>query len=213
MKLYHGSKSIIEKPLAKSSKPSNDYGPSFYTTKDLSSAHEWACRNNSVGFVNEYLFNIASLKVLDLTDSKRWSVLNWIAILLHYRSLDFGFVRSFQNRLSFLEENYFIDPNDFDVIIGYRADDAYFRFPLDFVRGNLTLEQLQRSFLLGDLGVQYAIHSQKAIENLKFVKAIPSKEEYIDRYFENVRQATASFDALSKDEEGTRIFDLMRQKQ
>ncbi len=210
MKLYHGSKVIIEKPTAGGSKPTNDYGASFYMTKDLKSAHEWACRNNSAGFVNEYRFDMASLKVLDLTDSKKWSVLHWLAILLHFRALDSGFVRSFQARLDFLEKKYYLDNSQYDVVIGYRADDAYFRFPLDFVRGNLTIEQLERSFLLGDLGIQYALMSGKAVGRLEFVRAIPSSYRYVGAYFENVAKATAAFDSLDKDEEGTRILDLMR---
>ena len=35
MKLYHGSKQIIENPKNKGSKIDNDYGPAFYLTKDL----------------------------------------------------------------------------------------------------------------------------------------------------------------------------------
>ena len=61
MKVYHGSKQIIEKPITKGSKDYNDYGPAFYTTRDLKSAHEWACRNGSVGYVNSKSFISYSL--------------------------------------------------------------------------------------------------------------------------------------------------------
>lgn len=210
MKVYHGSKIVLKYPTHDGSKIDNDYGPAFYLTRDLQSAHEWACRNNVIGYVNEYDLDIKGLNVLDLTDKQKYSVLNWLAILLHFRSLEIGFKRDFKTRLEFIEEHFYIDITKYDLIIGYRADDAYFRFPLDFVRGNLTLEQLEYSFNLGNLGTQYVVVSKKGIDRLSFKQAILSEYKYVNRYFESVVFATKRFDELSKDEEGTRIFDLMR---
>lgn len=210
MKLYHGSKQKINEPKYNGSKADNDYGAAFYLTKDLESAHEWACRNNSVGFVNEYQLNTENLKILDLTDKTKYSVLNWVAILLHFRSLEPSFIKSFKARLLFLEERYYIDVTQYDLVIGYRADDAYFRFPLDFIRGNLTLAQLEYSFNLGQLGVQYVIKSQKGINHLKYIKTIDSERKYINQYYESIKSATIRFDELDKDDDGIRIFDLMR---
>ena len=210
MKVYHGSKKIIEHPTYNGSKEDNDYGPAFYMTRDLESAHEWACRNNAVGVVNEYELDTKDLNILDLTDKNKYTMLNWLAILLHFRYLSPNFVRDFKLRLEFIEKNYYIDVSKYDLVIGYRADDAYFRFPIDFIRGNLTLEQLEFAFNLGNLGIQYVVTSQTGINNLKFINSFLSEEKYIDRYFDNVIFATNRFDKLSKDEDGTRIFDIMR---
>lgn len=210
MKLYHGSKYVIPVPIHKGSKADNDYGPAFYLTRDLESAHEWACRNNDIGYVNKYDLDINKLKVLDLTDKTKYSVLHWISILVHFRELNDNFVKSFKSRLDYLENNYFINPYDYDVVIGYRADDAYFRFPLDFIRGNITLEQLESSYQLGELGIQYALTSEKAINSLKYIDSSLSTRNYIDKYFKRVQNATELYDSLSKDEEGTRIYDIMR---
>lgn len=211
MILYHGSKEIIKSPTVHGSNATNDYGPAFYMTSDLKSAHEWACRNNAVGYVNVYEIDRRGLKILDLTDSKKWSVLNWLAILLHNRSLDAGFIRFFANRLSFLEERYYINVENYDLVKGYRADDAYFRFPLDFVRGNLTLNQLEEAFKLGELGIQYVAISEKCFEKLKYKESFLSEEKYINQYFDSVSLATKRFNDMNKDEEGIRIQDLMRQ--
>lgn len=213
MKLYHGSKRIIKKPLVNGSRKSNDYGPAFYATRDLASAHEWACKNGSVGYVNSYEFNARELNVLDLTDGKKYSVLNWLAILMHYRDLDKGFINSFHSRLKYLEENYYIDVTQYDYVIGYRADDAYFKFPMDFIRGNITLEQLGKSFELGKLGIQYVLISDRAINRLTYLETIPSNDEHVGKYFDNVRDATYRYNNLPKDEEGIRIFDIMKGKQ
>ena len=212
MKLYHGSKEIISSPKVHGSNSRNDYGPAFYLTKDLESAHIWACRNKSVGFVNVYELKEKGLKVLNLLDTKKWSVLNWLAILLHFRDLPHEFVNSFFARLKFIEEHYYIDVSKFDLVVGYRADDAYFRFPLDFVRGNITLEQLEKSFKLGELGVQYVVMSKKCINSLKYVESFASEEKYMDSYFLGVNNATKRYDALNKDEDGTRIIDIMRKE-
>ena len=53
MKIYHGSKVVIKEPNVKGSNELNDYGPSFYLTKDLEAAKSWACKNDSIGIVNE----------------------------------------------------------------------------------------------------------------------------------------------------------------
>ena len=209
MKIYHGSKQILSNPIIKGSKEDNDYGPAFYMTRDLESAHEWACRNNSIGYVNEYTMRLDGLKILDLRDKNKWSILHWISILLHFRYLDPGFVKAFSFRLKYLEENYYINVDEYDVIIGFRADDAYFRFPLDFVRGNITLSQLEYAYFLGDLGTQYVLISERAIKRLKYVKSFLSEEKYINRYFENVRKSTEAFDNLNKGEEGIRISKIM----
>ena len=212
MNLYHGSKLIISHPKHAGSKKDNDYGPAFYLTKDLESAHEWACRGGTVGIVNEYNLDMRGLKILDLTDKDHYSVLNWLAVLLHYRTLDESFVRTFKSRLTFIEEHYYIEVNDYDLVIGYRADDAYFRFPLDFIRGNITLEQLEYSYKLGDLGIQHVITSEKGIRHLTFVHSFPSKEKYINQYYANTKRATNAFDDLDRDEKGTRIFDIIGDK-
>ena len=211
MKLYHGSKEVIKSPRVHGSNVTNDYGPAFYMTCDLKSAHEWACRNNAVGYVSVYELDKRGLKILDLTDAEKWSVLNWLAILLHNRSLDASFIRFFSNRIRFIEDHYYIDVEDYDLVKGYRADDAYFRFPLDFIRGNLTLEQLEEAFKLGELGIQYVAISEKCFEKLKYKESFLSDKKYINQYFDSVSRATKRFNEMGKDEEGIRIQDLMRQ--
>lgn len=208
MKVYHGSKRVIDRPIVNGSKLDNDYGPAFYLTKDLESAQEWACRNGTIGIVNVYDLNLKGLKVLDLTQK---SVLNHLAILLHFRSLDSSFKDSFSYRLKKIEQYFYIDVSDYDVVIGYRADDAYFRFPLDFVRGNLTLEQLEYSYNLGELGIQYALMSEKAFKQLRFIESIESDGKYVSSYFNKVLSATTRFDNLNKDEDGKRINDILRE--
>lgn len=216
MKIYHGSKVIIEHPIVKGSNETNDYGPSFYLTKDLEAAKSWACRNNSVGVVNEYVINDSlfdGLKILDLTNKDKYSVLNWMAILMHFRELDSSFIRNNQLTLGWLQK-YYIDVNEYDVIIGFRADDSYFRFPLRFISNDLSFDDLEDVFLSGHLGVQYAFMSERAIKLLNFKKIIECDDGYLGHYYSIVTKASKQFDELLnrvRDPRKKYILDLMRE--
>ena len=214
MKLYHGSKNIIKEPKVKGSNPTNDYGPCFYLTKDYENACIWACRNDYAGFVNEYEVNLKDLKILDLTDKNKYSVLNWIAILLKFRELEHIFKRLNQSKIDAIIKKYYVDVDDYDVIIGYRADDAYFRFPKEFISGNISVEDLEQVFKLGELGIQYAFVSERAIKRLHFIKAKQLDDKYEGIYYSQVSKATSLFDEILKNtidsNKGTRIGDILK---
>lgn len=216
MKIYHGSKVVIKEPNVKGSNELNDYGPSFYLTKDLEAAKSWACKNDSIGIVNEYEIrdqSFDSLKILDLTNKTKFSVLNWMAILMHFRQLDTSFIRNNELTLNWLKK-YYIDVNEYDVIIGFRADDSYFRFPLRFISNDLAFEDLEDVFLSGELGVQYAFMSQRAIKMLKFQNAIECDSKYLGHYYSIVSKASKEFDELvnrPRDPNKKYILDLMRE--
>ena len=113
--------------------------------------------------------------------------------------------------ISFLER-FFIDTEEYDVVIGYRADDAYFRFPLMFVRNVLTYEKLEEIYMLGNLGKQYVIKSEKAFGRMKFVDAISAEPSFFERYHRRKDGADNSYRELERIErasKGTRVRDLM----
>ncbi len=165
--IYHGSKDIIEKPIYHQGKPQNDYGFGFYCTESLELAKEWSCTNNKTnGFANKYTIDITVLSILNLTD-KRYSILNWMAILLKHRTFDFTNDISKQAK-DYLIKNFYIDVTDYDIVIGYRADDSYFTFARDFINNTISVRQLSHAMELGQLGKQVVIISKKAFEKLKF---------------------------------------------
>ena len=84
VQLLHGTDHIIEAPSLTLGKGTNDYGKGFYCTLLPEMAKEWACKNNTDGFVNEYEFNDDGLNVLNLLDGEH-TILNWIALLLEHR--------------------------------------------------------------------------------------------------------------------------------
>ena len=211
--LYHGSDHEIQKPIKGKGKATNDYGQAFYCTKDIYSAREWACRDTDTGVVNKYSFDIRGLKILDLTDKSKYSVLNWIAILMHFRNLSQDFIDSHQIELEYLEKYYYIEVSEYDVVYGFRADDSYFKFPSLFIDNQLRLEALEEIYLLGYLGTQYALISEKALKRLKFIKSEVVDFVYHDKYQVRIFNADNRFEEMkNKDKylDGTRMLDLIK---
>ncbi len=215
MIIYHGSKQVIKTPVVNGSDEHNDYGASFYLTTDLESAKVWACKHNTLGIVNEYEIRKAEyekLKILDLTNKEKYTPLNWIAILVHFRKLSGKFRNEYQLYLDWLEK-YYIDISEYDVVIGYRVDDAYFALPISFIQNQLSYDDLERIYRLGNLGVQQAFISERAIKLLKFIRTRECDESYIGKYYEIVRTTTKEFeDSISgvKDPYKTYIINMVR---
>lgn len=212
--IYHGSEIVIEHPIYhyERSNPNNDYGLGFYCTQNLDMAKEWANRNTDKGYANKYLIDERGLKILDLTDKNKYSVLNWIAILIHFREIPSFDRIEYSDVLAFLEK-YYIDVSLYDVVIGYRADNAYFRFPLMFIRNVLTYEKLEEIYMLGNLGKQYVLISEKAFNSISFVEAKETEEIYFERYHRHKDGADNSYRELERLERsslGKRVRDLMR---
>ena len=174
MTLYHGSDHIIEVPQVNGSKKYNDYGSGFYTTESLELAKEWACSRHTDGYANQYEFDPTGLRILNLNDPE-YTILNWLALLARYRSYwQKGSIS--EDAKNYLQENFFVDPEPYDVIKGYRADDSYFTFAQDFVSGVISYEKLSRAMHLGSLGEQIVLKSPKAFSRIHFVEAKPAEE-------------------------------------
>ena len=182
MIIYHGSKDIIEKPEFGKGNQKNDYGLGFYCTENVELAKEWACSNNETnGYANQYEIDLSAYKVLDLREEK-YSILNWMALLLKFRTFDVNTLISAQAK-EYILENFYVDVEEYDVIIGYRADDSYFSFAKDFINNTITVEQLAKAMHLGELGIQIVLKSKKAFDTVKYIsyELAECKEYYVKR--------------------------------
>ena len=164
--IYHGSINIVEKPIYGYGKKYNDYGLGFYCTEEIELAKEWSCSLNKDGYVNKYELDFSGLNVLNL--SKNYDLLYWITILLNNITFKINNEISRIGR-DYLQKNYSINVDDYDVIIGYRADDSYFRFASDFLNNSISIRKLNDAIKLGNLGEQIVLKSKKAFEQLKFL--------------------------------------------
>ena len=169
IKLLHGTDHIIERPDYSTGNPHNDYGKGFYCTEDDEMAHEWACKNNTDGFVNIYDFNTGNLRALNLSDGNH-NILNWIALLLKYRTFDISSEIALDAK-DYIINNYSVDLANYDYVIGYRANDSYFRYAESFISNTLPLRSLNRALRLGKLGLQTVLISEKSFGQLHFTDA------------------------------------------
>ena len=172
IELYHGSERIIRTPQYGVGNNRNDYGLGFYCTCDVELAKEWACSNEGSGFANHYSLNDAGLTVLDFNGGD-FNILNWLAVLLQNRRFDLSTPIAIRAK-QYLLDNFLPDYKDYDLLRCYRADDSYFAFSRAFLSNSITLEQLIRAMVLGNLGEQIVLRSQKAFEAISFIEAIPA---------------------------------------
>lgn len=207
--LFHGSENRIEKPIYGYGKSDNDYGLGFYCTRDRELAAEWACSEEHDGFVNRYHIDLDGLNVIDL-DSPPYTILNWLEILLDNRDVHLS--PDLKQPASWMKENAYVDLSDADIIIGYRADDSFFRYTRRFLDGSVSIEMLSKAMHLGGLGIQTMLKSRKAFDAITFdgAEEVLAKN-YYERYNRRDTEVREAFDSMLGSEfvRGIRIFDLM----
>ena len=213
MIIYHGSKDILEKPEFGKGNKKNDYGLGFYCTENVELAKEWACSNNETnGYANQYEIDLSDHKVLDLRDEK-YSILNWMALLLKFRTFDVNTPISAQAK-EYILENFYVDVEEYDVIIGYRADDSYFSFAKDFINNAISVEQLAEAMRLGELGIQIVLKSKKAFNAIKYIsyELAECKEYYVKRVSRDkkARETYLSGHSQNLVYDGLFVMDIIR---
>lgn len=173
--VYHGSSKIIEKPVFGMGNPNNDYGLGFYCTESEELAKEWACSSESDGYANKYSLDLTGLSVLSLTNGE-YNILNWLFVLLENRQFRISGDIATQAK-EYIFDNFAIDYKKYDVIKGYRADDAYFSFANAFLNNTISVSQLEKAMVLGKLGEQVVAISQKAFDAFEFMEATVAPNE------------------------------------
>jgi hypothetical protein len=91
-----------------------------------------------------------------------------------------------------------IDISEYDVIIGYRADDSYFSYIREFLDNRMYIETLEQSMKLGDLGIQICIKSKKAYDRLHEIFPIIEVKSisYLKRFRQRGEKAKKDFETL-----------------
>ena len=212
--IYHGSDHIIETPEYGKGAQNNDYGRGFYCTKSVELAKEWACGKGTDGYANKYEIDLGKLKTINL-NAKPYTILNWLAVLTKHRTYWQNSSISKEAK-DYLQENFYVDISDYDVVRGYRANDSYFSFAQDFVSGAISLEKLKRAMHLGELGEQIVLVSRQAFADIKFLEY---EQADADMYFarKNERDTRARMNYRAEKQGSTGInelymLDIMREK-
>lgn len=140
--LYHGSEQLVETPTFGFGKKHNDFGLGFYCTESEELAKEWAVSSLRNGFANRYSLDTEYLKILNL-NSPDYTILNWIAVLVEHRLFSIK-TPAAQRAKRYLIDNFSVNVNAYDLIIGYRADDSYFDYAESFLNNGISVQQLAK---------------------------------------------------------------------
>lgn len=142
--------------------------------------------------------------------------MNWIALLLKYRTFKLSSEIAVDAR-DYIIEHYSVDTSIYDVIVGYRADDSYFRYAESFVSNGLPLRSLNQALKLGNLGEQTVLVSQKAFDRIKFTDASPvEKNIYYPKFLNRDLAARKTYRQEIKKSKSYRddifVMDILREE-
>lgn len=171
--LFHGSKTFINFPINIAlSKVNNDLGKGFYLGESFDQAGMYISNSNSS---NVYAFSLSlkNLKIYKFHVNKEWMI-----AIAYFR----GWLNEYKNSAIIL--NILNDLKDVDVIIAPIADNRMFDIIKEFINGEITDLQCQHALAATDLGMQYVLKTDKAINNLELIELLflsrVEKEKYVD---------------------------------
>lgn len=210
--LYHGSPDIVEQPVLGKGKVYNDYGQGFYCTEHIDLVKEWACTEGIDGYANKYALETTGLSILNLS-SDDYTILNWLAMLMQHRKIRISTPMAKQGQ-EYLIRNFLPNFQNYDAIVGYRADDSYFSFARAFIANTVSLKQLSSAMRLGELGEQFVLKSPKAFEAITFIDYAVADNAiyYAKRKARDLEARTAYMKELEIDDiNGIFMRDIIRE--
>ena len=211
MTLYHGSLDIIEKPEFGKGKTHNDYGSGFYCTENIELAKEWACTEGQDGYANQYQIETKGLRILNLSE-ENYTILHWLALLVKHREMRLT-TPLMRRGAEWLLNNYLLDVQGYDIVIGYRADDSYFSFARAFLSNQISLEQLSYAMRLGRLGEQVVLISREAFERVQYISnEVADTTVYFSLRRKSDEEAREAYRSAleTEDERGIYLRDLIK---
>ena len=158
--LFHGAKKDFSLPIdiTHYSKINNDFGKGFY----LGENYEQAANYISTLPKNKiYAFKLNTLGLKTF----RFDVDNvWMLTIAYYR----GWLDEHENHI--VVKNIINKIQDVDVIIAPIADNRMFDIINEFVENEITDEQCRHALAATNLGYQYVLKTDKAINSLTFLQ-------------------------------------------
>lgn len=191
---YHGSGADFVTPTFGQGDDRHDYGRGFYMTDDIDLAREWAvCGSQErTGWVHAYRIADPNLSVLDFQEL---GVMAWMAELMKHREA--GKSKRFSMLSRRFVDKYGVDSDGYDVIRGWRANASYFYIVTEFVHDEIDIDILEELLMLGGLGIQLCLKSERAFASVEKVAGYPQPVDW--------REFNAKYD--SRDREARRRMD------
>lgn len=185
--LYHGSKSGIRGTIAPISRESCDFGKGFYMGTDRIQPLTLIC-NYPNSKIYTLSVELSELKIFDVEVGLDW------ALLIAYNRGKMESVKnsSIYNRFAGLSK-------DYDMIIGYIANDRMFVVLDRFFNGEITDLALINSLSALKLGKQYVALTEKACKKIRIIDEQKLSENDRDR-LKKESEANRSKDIVLADE-------------
>lgn len=156
--LYHGSKSGIHGAIAPVSRERCDFGKGFYMGTERLQPLTLIC-NYPDAKIYTLSVDLSGLKILDVETG-----LGWALLVAYHR----GKMEAVKNSSIY---HYFADVSkDYDMIIGYIANDRMFVVLDRFFNGEITDLALIHSLSALELGKQYVALTETACRKIKILE-------------------------------------------
>lgn len=167
--LFHGSKYGLGK-IDLGNRSNTDFGSGLYLNDNKSRAEKWIHSYNSHR-VYVFFLDMSGLKVYRFKNSDLW--LYYIAYnrnVIKYKNLP----REIQEEIKKINLN--------DIIVGPIADDSMFQSMNDFLHGSLSFEGLGYCLKYINLGTQYTLKTQKAVNQLVILDEYSLSKNQVNLY-------------------------------
>lgn len=158
--LYHGSKKGIVGDIAPISSAYCDFGKGFYMGTDPAQPLTLICDERAPKFYTVSI-DLTGLNVLNVEVG-----LDWALMIAYYR----GYMDAYKGTKIY--EKYAHMADDYDMIVGYIANDRMYKVMTRFFEKEITDEALLHSLSVLDLGKQYVAVNQKACDRVKVINQV-----------------------------------------
>jgi hypothetical protein len=187
LRLYHGNPNPEFKPHYGGGKEYHDYGKGLYCVDDPEFAKEWACQYADLDTSYIFAYDLDLDGLPPILDLNMYPPVYWISILANHRFEKNEPIRRRTQRERLV--NLFpVDCEKHEVIKGWRADDSYFAYLRNFLRGDYAYEAIIQAMEFGNLGQQYVIKGKRAYNNCAQIeRIIITGSEYVE-YFNKYKK-------------------------
>ena len=158
--LFHGAKKVLSLPLniIANSKARNDFGLGFYLGTSFEQAANYISFLN-VNKVYAFKLNLKNLKIVKFEVNT-----DWMLAIAYYR----GWIEEYKDSPKVL--NIIKEVEAADVIIAPIADNRMFDIINEFVENTITDEQCKHALAATNLGYQYVLKSNKALNQIDLLQ-------------------------------------------
>ena len=158
--LFHGAKRKFSMPIdfISNSKSTNDFGIGFYLGETFEQAANYISAL-SQNIVYCFRLNLNDLKIYKFNVNTEWMI-----AIAYFR----GWLNDYKD--SPLIKRLVSKLSDYDVIIAPIADNRMFDIIAEFVENEITDEQCRHALAATNLGFQFVLKTNKALENIELLK-------------------------------------------